>query len=90
VEVPPRSLPCTAAQTKCSYGRLCFDLLEVNWRDLRGQRPVQRPAMSSVLARARGGLLCFNERFPEADALLVCVSGRIRFSDATSAQRGPR
>lgn len=67
-------------------GVYCFDMLEVNWRDLRGQRPVQRRAL-----RARRALCCvFNERFREADALLLCVSGRIPVSDATSARLLPR
>jgi hypothetical protein len=50
----------------CVY---CFGLLEVNWRDLRAQRLVQRRAMSSV-PRTKGGLLRFDE-IPETPGYCV-------------------
>jgi bifunctional non-homologous end joining protein LigD len=58
----------------CVY---CFDLLELNGRDLREQPLVQRRArLQALLALAQCDLLRFSESFPDADALLAGCSRR--------------
>jgi bifunctional non-homologous end joining protein LigD len=51
----------------CTY---CFDLLELNGRDLRELALVQRRAkLQALLARAKCNLIRFSESFPDAGAL---------------------
>jgi hypothetical protein len=58
----------------CVY---CFDLLELNGRDLRGQPLVQRRArLRALLRRTKCDLLRFSDSFPDADALLAECSRR--------------
>jgi bifunctional non-homologous end joining protein LigD len=58
----------------CVY---CFDVLELNGRDLREQPLVQRRArLQALLGRAQSNLLRFSESFPNADALLTECSRR--------------
>jgi bifunctional non-homologous end joining protein LigD len=58
----------------CVY---CFDLIELNGRDLREQPLVQRRArLQPLLARAKSDLLRFSESFPDANALLAECSRR--------------
>jgi bifunctional non-homologous end joining protein LigD len=53
----------------CVY---CFDLLELNGRDLREQPLVQRRArLQALLARAKCNLIRFSESFPDAGVLLA-------------------
>jgi bifunctional non-homologous end joining protein LigD len=53
----------------CVY---CFDLLDLNGRDLREMALVQRRAkLKSLLARAKCNLIRFSESFPDANALLA-------------------
>jgi bifunctional non-homologous end joining protein LigD len=53
----------------CIY---CFDLLELNGRDLREQPLVYRRArLEALLARAKCNLIRFSESFPDANALLA-------------------
>ena len=56
----------------CVY---CFDLLELNGRDLRELAVVQRPPkLQALLARAKCNLIRFSESFLDASALLAkCV-----------------
>jgi bifunctional non-homologous end joining protein LigD len=56
----------------CVY---CFDLLELNGRDLREQPLVQRRArLEALLKRAKCNVIRFSEAFPDPKALLVeCV-----------------
>ena len=52
----------------CVY---CFDLLELNGRDLREQPLVQRRArLEALLKRAKCNLIRFSEAFPDAGAAL--------------------
>jgi bifunctional non-homologous end joining protein LigD len=52
----------------CVY---CFDLLELNGRDLREQPLVQRRArLQALLARADSKLIRYSEAFPHASVLL--------------------
>jgi bifunctional non-homologous end joining protein LigD len=58
----------------CVY---CFDLLELNGRDLREQPLVQRRArLQALLMRAKSDLLRFSESFSDANALLAECSRR--------------
>jgi bifunctional non-homologous end joining protein LigD len=53
----------------CVY---CFDLLELNGRDLREQPLVQRRArLQALLARAKCNVIRFSETFPNANDLLA-------------------
>ena len=53
----------------CVY---CFDLLELNGRDLREQPLVQRRArLQALLARAKCNVIRFSEAFPDPTALLA-------------------
>jgi ATP-dependent DNA ligase len=53
----------------CVY---CFDLLQLNGRDLREQPLVQRRArLQALLARAKCNVIRFSEGFPDASALLA-------------------
>jgi bifunctional non-homologous end joining protein LigD len=53
----------------CVY---CFDLLELNGRDLREQPLVQRRArLQALLARAKCNVIRFSEAFPNANDLLA-------------------
>jgi bifunctional non-homologous end joining protein LigD len=53
----------------CVY---CFDLLELNGRDLREQPLVQRRArLQALLVRADSKLIRYSEAFPDAGALLA-------------------
>jgi bifunctional non-homologous end joining protein LigD len=53
----------------CVY---CFDLLELNRRDLREQPLVYwRAQLEALLARAKCNLIRFSEAFPDANALLA-------------------
>jgi bifunctional non-homologous end joining protein LigD len=53
----------------CVY---CFDLLELNGRDLRELPLVQRRAkLQALLARAKCDLIRFSDSFPDANSLLV-------------------
>jgi bifunctional non-homologous end joining protein LigD len=53
----------------CVY---CFDLLELNGRDLREQPLVQRRArLQALLARANCNVIRFSEAFPNANDLLA-------------------
>jgi bifunctional non-homologous end joining protein LigD len=53
----------------CVY---CFDLLELNGRNLREQPLVHRRAKAqALLARAKSDLLRFSDSFPDASALLA-------------------
>ena len=53
----------------CVY---CFDLLELNGRDLREQPLVYRRArLEALLKRAKCNLIRFSEAFPDANALLA-------------------
>jgi bifunctional non-homologous end joining protein LigD len=53
----------------CVY---CFDLLELNGRDLRELALVQRRAkLQALLARAECNLIRFSESFPDAGVLLA-------------------
>ena len=55
--------------TTCVY---CFDLLELNGRDLREQPLVQRRArLEALLKRAKCNLIRFSEAFPNANDLLA-------------------
>jgi bifunctional non-homologous end joining protein LigD len=55
----------------------CFDLLELNGRDLREQPLVQRRArLQALLARAKCNLIRFSDSFPDATALLSECSRR--------------
>jgi bifunctional non-homologous end joining protein LigD len=56
----------------CVY---CFDLLDLNGRDLREQPLVQRRArLQALLARAKCNVTRFSEAFPDPNALLAeCV-----------------
>jgi bifunctional non-homologous end joining protein LigD len=57
----------------CVY---CFDLMELQGRDLRDQ-PVQRRArLQALLRRAKSDLLRFSKSFPDANALLAECSRR--------------
>jgi bifunctional non-homologous end joining protein LigD len=62
----------------CVY---CFDLLELNGRELRELALVQRRAkLQALLPRARYNLIRFSESFPDASALLaeclrLCLEG---------------
>jgi bifunctional non-homologous end joining protein LigD len=50
----------------------CFDLLELNGRDLREQPLVQRRArLEALLKRAKCNLIRFSEAFPNANDLLA-------------------
>jgi bifunctional non-homologous end joining protein LigD len=52
----------------CVY---CFDLLDLNGRDLREQPLVQRRArLQALLARAKCNVIRFSEAFPDAGLLL--------------------
>jgi bifunctional non-homologous end joining protein LigD len=58
----------------CVY---CFDLLELNGRDLREQPLVQRRArLQALLMRAKSDLLRFSDSFSDANALLAECSRR--------------
>jgi bifunctional non-homologous end joining protein LigD len=58
----------------CVY---CFDLLELNGRDLREQPLAQRRVrLQALLARAKSDLLRFSDSFPDANALLAECSRR--------------
>ena len=58
----------------CVY---CFDLLELQGRDLRDQPLVQRRArLQALLTRTKCDLLWFSESFPDANALLAECSRR--------------
>jgi bifunctional non-homologous end joining protein LigD len=58
----------------CVY---CFDLMELQGRDLRDQPLVQRRArLQALLTRAKCDLLRFSDSFADADALLAECSRR--------------
>jgi bifunctional non-homologous end joining protein LigD len=53
----------------CVY---CFDLLELQGRDVRDQPLVERRAkLDALLARGKGTLIRFSEGFPDASVLLA-------------------
>jgi hypothetical protein len=53
----------------------CFDVLDVQGRDLGDQPLVHRPAcLQALLRRAKSNLLNFRDSFPDADALLTKCS----------------
>ena len=68
----------------CVY---CFDLLELNGRDLRELALVQRRAkLKSLLARAKCNVIRFSEAFPDAGVLLA-ECARLRLEGIVAKRR---
>ena len=68
----------------CVY---CFDLLELNGRDLREQPLVQRRArLQALLARAKCNVIRFSETFPNANDLLAECT-RLRLEGIVAKRR---